>query len=81
MVDLVLNDLCRPAGKGLEPRLEFLILPLHLNGLEPLRFSCAGERQAALLGLIDPRLLDDDGMEHDQVFALVVKGDKIKKLF
>ena len=75
VVDLVLNDLCRPAGEGLEPRLEFLILPLYFNSLETLRFSCAGEGQAALLGLIGPGLPDDDGIEHDHVVALVVKDD------
>ena len=55
--------------------MELLVLPLHLNGLETLRAPRAGEGQAALLSLIRPGLLDDDGIEHDHVFALVVKGD------
>ena len=36
MVDLVLNDLRCPAGEGLEPCLELLILPLYFNSLETL---------------------------------------------
>ena len=75
VVDLVLNDLRRPAGKGLEPCLELLVLPLYLYGLETLRAPRAGEGQTALLGPIRPGLLDDDGVEHDHVFALVVKDD------
>ena len=71
----MLNDFRCPAGKGLEPCLELLVLPLHLDGLETLRVPRTGEGQAALLGLICPGLLDDDGIEHDRVFALVVKGD------
>ena len=75
VVDLVLDDLRHPAGEGFEPCLELLVLPLHLNGLETLRAPRTGEGQAALLGLIHPRMFDDDGIEHDHVFALVVKGD------
>ena len=41
MVDLMLNDLRRPAGERLDARLELLILPLHLDGLKPPRFPCA----------------------------------------
>ena len=36
MVDLVLDDLCCPAGEGLEPSLELLVLPLYFNSLETL---------------------------------------------
>ena len=59
----MLDDLCRPAGKGLEPCLELLVLPLHLDGLETLCTPRAGEGQAALLGLIHAGLLDDDRIE------------------
>ena len=33
MVDLVLNDLGGPAGKGFDPGLKLRRLPLRLNGL------------------------------------------------
>lgn len=75
VIDLVLNNLRCPAGKGLEPGLEFLILPLHLDGLVAFRFPGAGEGQTALLGLIGAGLFDDDGIEHDHIFALIVKGN------
>ena len=75
MVDLVLDDLRRPAGEGFQPGLEFFILPLDLDGLKPFRFPDAGEGEAALLGLIRPGLPDDDGIEHHHVRPLVVKGD------
>ena len=75
MVDLVLDDLRRPAGEGFQPGLEFFVLPLDLDGLEPLRFPDAGEGEAALLGLIRPGLPDDDGIEHHHVRPRVVKGD------
>ena len=75
MVDLVLDDLRRPAGEGFQPGLELLVLPLDLDGLEPFRFPDAGEGEAALLGLIWPGLPDDDGIEHHHVRPLVVKGD------
>jgi hypothetical protein len=52
VVDLVLDDLRRPAGKGLAAGLEALILPLHLDGLKPFGFPRAGQGQAALLGLV-----------------------------
>ena len=38
MVDLMLNDLCRPAGEGLDPGLKGLILPPNLDGLIPAAF-------------------------------------------
>ena len=43
MVDLVLEDLSGPAGKGLDAGLEFFVLPLDLDGLEALGLSGAGE--------------------------------------
>ena len=75
MVDLVLDDLRRPAGKGLEPGLELFILPLHLDDLEPLRFPPSGQGQTALLRFVGPGLLHDDGIEHDHIFPLVIKRD------
>ena len=35
----MLDNLLRPAGKGLEPYLELLVLPLHFDGLETLRLK------------------------------------------
>ena len=75
MVDLVLDDLRRPADEGLEACLEFFVLPLDLDGLKPFCFPDAGEGEAALLGLIRPGLPDDDGIEHHHVRPLVVEGD------
>lgn len=49
MVDLVMNDLRRPAGERFDAHLKLLVLPLQLDGLKPLRFPRAGQGQAALL--------------------------------
>ena len=75
VVDLVLDDFCSPAAEGLEPGLKLLILPLHLDGVEPLCFSCTGEGQTAFLRLIRSGLFYNGGIEHDHVCTLVVKGD------
>ena len=73
MVDFVLNDLRCPAGERLDARLELLVLPLHLDGLKPLHFPRAGQRQAALLRVIRRGLFDDHGVEHDHVLTNVVE--------
>lgn len=75
MVNLVLDDLRRPAGKGLKPCLKFLVLPLYFDCLKTLCLPCAGEGQAPFLGFIGIGLLDDDGIEHDHVLAIIVKGN------
>ena len=75
MVDPVLDDLRRPAGEGLQPCLQHFVLPLHLDGAEALRLPRAVQGQAALLRLIGLGLPDDDGIEHDQIGPVVVKGD------
>ena len=75
VVDLVLDDLRCPAGEGLEPCLELLILPLHLDSPEAFCLPGAGVGQAALLGLIGSGSLNNDRIEHDHVFTLVVKDD------
>lgn len=77
VVDLVLNDLCRPAGEGLVPRLEFFVLPLHLDGLKSLRFPRAGKGQAVFLRLICAGPPDDARIEHDHILALVVESDDV----
>ena len=75
VVDLVLDDLGGPAGEGSETGLEFFVLPLDLDGLIALRFPAAGEGETALLRLVGAGALDDDGVEHDVIFAVVVKDD------
>ena len=75
VVDLVLNDLRRPAGEGLAPRLKFLVLPLHLDGLESLRLPRTGKGQASFLRPICAGLPDDAWVEHDHILALVIKSD------
>ena len=75
MVKFMLNDLCRPAGKCFDARLELLILPLHLDGLVALCFPRAGQRQAALLRVIRRGFFDDHGIEHDHVCTNVVERD------
>ena len=73
MVNLMLNDLRCPAGECPDARLELLILPLHLDGLKPLRFPRAGQGQAALLRVIGRGFFDDHGIEHDHVITIVVE--------
>ena len=75
MVDLMLNDLRRPAGERFNARLELLILPLHLDGLVALRVPRAGQGQAALLRVIGRGFFDDHGIEHDHVCTNVVERD------
>ena len=55
MVDLVLDDLRRPASEGLDPGLELLVLPLHLNGLIALAGTRAAQKgKATFLCIICP---------------------------
>lgn len=44
MVNFVLDDFRRPAGKRFKPRLEFFILPLHFDDFVALGFPRAGKR-------------------------------------
>ena len=63
MVNLVLDDLRSPAGKGLDTGLEFLILPLDFDGL--IAFTGTGvsqKRKTALLGIIKSGHFDDLGI-------------------
>ena len=75
MVDLMLNDLRRPAGERFNVRLELLVLPLHLDGLVALCFPRAGQGQAALLRVIGRGFFDDHGIEHDHVLTNVVESN------
>ena len=75
VVDLVLDNLGRPAGEGLNPLLEFFVLPADLDGLPPPGSAGAGEGQAPLLRLIGAGPFHDLRIEHDHIAALVVEGD------
>ena len=44
VVNFVLDDFRRPAGKRFKPRLEFFILPLHFDDFVALGFPRAGKR-------------------------------------
>lgn len=54
MVNLVLDNLCRPAGKGLKTSLKLLVLILHLNRLPAFGFPGPCEGETALLRLWPP---------------------------
>ena len=80
MINLVLDDLCRPAGVGFDASLHFKGLILHLDGLIALALSWATEeRQAILFGMVRAVFLDNLGIEHHGVrgssSTLVKKGD------
>ena len=68
MVDLVLNDLRRPAGEVFCAHVHLQGLILHLDGLIARTLSgAAEERQTALLGVVRTVFLDDLGIEHHGV--------------
>ena len=75
MINFMLDDLRRPAGKCFDARLILLVLPLHLDGLKPLRFPRAGQGQAALLRVIRRGFFDDHRIAHGHVLANIVKRD------
>ena len=54
MVDLMLDDLGRPAGEIPDVGLHLTILPLHLNGAVPPGPALPLQRQAAFLGQVQP---------------------------
>ena len=70
MVDLVLDDLRRPAGKGLDARLAVHGLVLHLDALPALCFPHAFQRKTALLGFVLAGLFQDDRVEQHQIPVL-----------
>jgi len=76
VVDLMLDDLGGPAGEGLDPGLEGLILPADLDLLKPLCFPGAAQQgQTALLSLIVTGGREDLRIQHHQVAALTVEGN------
>ena len=75
MVDLVLDDLRRPAGKGLDAGLAVHGLILHLDALVALCFPHAFQRKTALLGLVQAGLFQDDRVEQHQIPVLSLHCD------
>ena len=76
MVDLVLDDLRRPAGKGLEPLLKLLVLVAHLDGFPALGLAGALQGETALLRLVGLRHLDDLWVVHNHVVIFAaLEGD------
>ena len=78
MVNFVLDDLGRPALKGLDARLHLLILVLHLNFSTALGGPRAAQQaQAAFFRLVLPCRLQDHGVEHRQIFSLGIYRNDI----
>ena len=75
MINLVLDNLSRPAGKGFKTGLELLILVLDLDGLPPLCLADTKQGQASLLRIIAVGTLDDLRVEHHHVAAFVIKSN------
>ena len=80
MIHLMLNDLCRPAGKVFGMRFHFKRLELHLNGFIAFTLTWGAEkRQTAFLGFIDAGACDNLGIKHYGVCrsssALIEKSD------
>ena len=59
MVNFVLDDLRRPAGKVFDVGAHFAVLPLYLDGLVALCLALPLQGKAALLGQIQPLAVDD----------------------
>ena len=58
MVNFALDDLCRPAGEGLDPGLELFVLPPDFDGLVALALSWAARQgKAAFLRVIQAAFL------------------------
>lgn len=76
MINLVLDDLRCPAGKGFDAGLELFVLPFDFNSLITLaRAWTAKEGQAAFLSVIRSGHLDNLRIEHGHICALVIKDD------
>ena len=68
MINLMLNDLCRPAGEVFRVCLHVQGLILHLDGFITLALTGAAEkRQTSFLGVVRAVLLDDFGIEHHRI--------------
>lgn len=80
MVDLMLDDLGRPASEIPDVGLHLTILPLNLNGAVPPGPALPLQRQATFLGQVQPLAVDDDRVEHLAGCAVVVKHTMIALL-
>jgi peptide deformylase len=69
MVDLVLDDLGRPAGKGADARLAVGSFVLHLDAFPALGGAHTLQRKTALLGVVGAGLFEDDRVEQHQIPA------------
>ena len=73
MIDLMLDDLSRPAGKGLDAGLELLVLVPDLDLLKPLAFPGAAQQgKTALFRFIFPR-------KTEILRAYITEGGKKRK--
>ena len=75
MVDLVLDDLCRPTGEGFDVGLHGPILPLHFDLPEPAGRALPGEGQAALLCRVGALAAENDRVEHFAQRSVVIEHD------
>ena len=75
MVDLVLDDLGRPAGKGADARLAVGSFVLHLDAFPALGGAHTLQRKTALLGVVGAGLFEDDRVEQHQIPVLGFHGD------
>lgn len=76
VVDLMLDDLGRPAGEGPDPGLEGLVLPAYLDLLKPPGLpGTAQQRKTALFRFIFPGAAEELRIQHDHIAPLTVEGD------
>lgn len=75
MIYFMLNDLCRPAGVGFEPRFKSLVLILYLDRAVSFGFSCSSERQAAFLRLIRAGGFYYFRIKHDAGSAVIIEDN------
>lgn len=71
----MLDNLRRKACEGLESGLKLAVLILHFDGLVAFRRTLTRKGQTALLGLVGLGLLDNLGIEHHHILAVIIKGN------
>ena len=72
MINLMLDNLCRPAGKGFDTGLELFVLPPNFDGLVTLAGARTTEQgKTAFLGIIWSGHLDNFQVEHCHICAIV----------
>ena len=76
MINLVLNDLGSPTGKGFKAGLKIQILIAYFDFLKAPYFTrYAKERKAPFFSFIRIGFFDDFGVEHDGICAVFVKNN------